>query len=377
MNKSLKPSWFFAFAVSAIGMFLIVTDAAACEQVRAALDIGSTTTKMVVARIDYCEDRVVQVLAPAPGAKLEHKVEYAKGTVDAEDGRKVFKDDVILQGLAAIQDLEAVALEHGAEAFSAVATSAFRVVDRLHAQNVLERIRRQTGFRVDLISQEEEARLGFFAAALKVGLARERLVVWDIGGGSMQMSYWDQRASSVVSYLGTFANEAMHRFLIEVVQGQNYRETTSPNPILKLDSEVDRVNEFSQAIRKAQIESGGGIPPGLRERLRALQNEVIGIGGVHYFSNCELMVRFSEDGCSFTHEELRGQARRHAHLTDRELVEAGLSASIEFAPFGISGAALTVGVMNAVNIEQVRTIEVDMSDGILVDPDFWDVDGRE
>ncbi len=360
IRKSLRGTWLFSFALA----WFVATDALACEQVRAALDIGSGTTKMVVARVNYCESRVLEVLAPASGTKLERKVEYSKHTKEAPDGRKVFTDEVVAQGLAAILELKAVALTHGAEAFSAVATSAFRSVDSAHSRAVLERVRQETGFQAMVIPQDREARIGFLAAAVKVGIPRERLVAWDIGSGSIQISFWDQEADSVAGYLGNFANEAMHRFLIEVLQRRNYPGTASPNPI--------GPNDLSRAIQRAETAGRVNVPAGLLERLRTPGIEVIGIGSVHFYSNCEVMRRFSADGCAFTRDELRDQAFRSAYLTDRELVEAGHSATLEFAPFRVSGAALTVGFMNAFGIERVRAIEAHMGHGILIDPDFWD-----
>ena len=134
----------FSFALAS----LLTSDAVACEQVRAAFDIGSGTTKMVVALVNYCEHRVVQVLAPTAGTKLERMVEYNKYTVEDSTGKKVFADAVIAQGLTAILELKAVAMNYRAQAFSAVATSAFRSVDSGHLQVILERIRRETDFRL-------------------------------------------------------------------------------------------------------------------------------------------------------------------------------------------------------------------------------------
>ena len=220
IRKTLKRNWLFPFVL----VWLMATDAVACEQVRAAIDIGSTTTKMVVARVNYCENRILEILAPAPGMKLERKVEYSKHTVIPSDGGTafVFTDEVVAQGLAALQELKAIALIHGAETFSAVATSAFRSegrpLDPNHLRTFLGRIREEIGLRVAVIPQDREARIGFLAAAVKAGIPRERLVVWDIGGGSMQISYWDPEADSVAAYLGNFANEAMHRLVREVAE---------------------------------------------------------------------------------------------------------------------------------------------------------------
>ena len=70
-------------------------------------------------------------------------------------------------------------------------------------------------------------------------------------------------------------------------------------------------------------------------------------------------------------ENLLNQAYRFANLTDHELVENGLSKTLDFAPFRVSSAALTVGFMNALGIDSLRAIEVNMAGGILLESDFW------
>jgi exopolyphosphatase/guanosine-5'-triphosphate,3'-diphosphate pyrophosphatase len=359
--ETLGGKWLSCFAL----VWFVATDAFACEQVRAALDIGSGTTKMVVARVDYCQNRIVDILAPAPGAKLERKVEWQRNTIEDPNGGKVpvFAEDVIAGGLSAILELKAVALSHGAEAFSAVATAAFRSVrsaNPIYAEAVIELIRRQTGVRVAVLSQEGEARIGFHSAAMKLGMPLQDLVVWDIGGGSMQISEWNGGTNTVSGYRGEFANDAMQRFIIEVLQRKVPLTTSSPNPIGPVG--------VSQAIREAESVARRGLQSTF---LRMPPKSVIGIGGVHFSSNCELLQRYSADGCEFTREELLNQARRFANLTDRELVENRLSATLGFAPFRVSGAALTVGFMNALGIDRVRAIEVNMAGGILLESDFW------
>ncbi len=358
IGRSLRISWLvFVFAS------LLATDAYACQQVRAALDIGSGSTKMVVARVDFCRNRVLRVLAPTPGNKLERKVEYKRFTVEDAVGRAVFMEEVVAKGIAVILELRALALAHGAEAFSAVATSAFRSVDPFHAQTVIDRIRQETGLRVAVISQEEEARIGFQAAGANVGIPVENLVVWDIGGGSMQISYWDHALNAVGGYRGKFANDAMHRFIFQRLQGKDPLTTASPNPIGRLG--------VSRAIHEAERVAREDVPAGLAKKLETLEEVVVGIGGPHFWSNCEFLRRFSADGCTFTREELLNQAQRLAALTDHELVEQGLSATLDFAPFRVSGAALTVGFMNALGMDKIRAIEVNMAGGILLESDFW------
>ena len=54
---------------------------------------------------------------------------------------------------------------------------------------VIEHIRKRTGFTVEAISGEEEARLAYQAVKAELGLDRGSLVVFDTGGGSSQFTF--------------------------------------------------------------------------------------------------------------------------------------------------------------------------------------------
>ena len=264
--------------------------------------------------------------------------------------------------MTAILDLKEIAVNYGAESFSAVATEAFRRVELSHRQSVLERIRKETEFQVRVIPQEQEARIGSLATAVAVDIPRLDLVVWDIGGGSMQISYWDEGVNPIVGYLGQFASDAMQQHIIENIQGRDLLTASSPNPSGSVSA--------LEAIREAERVARDDVPPLFREHMATVE-KVIGIGGVHFSSNCEFLQRVSAEDCKFSREELRQQIEDYAHLTDEELVENGFSTSIDFARGRVSNAALTVGFMNVLSVENVRAIEMNMAGGILLDSDFW------
>ncbi len=347
-------------------LFLSLPNASAeeCVKVRAGIDIGSGTTKMVVARMNVCTNALLEVLAPAPGEKLERTVKFKRNTITAQDGRKVLSDGIIEQGIQALTELKEEAVSYGAEAFSAVATSAFRKVDREQALSVIGRIRTELGIPARIISQDEEARIGFFGASVKAGIPLKNLVVWDIGGGSIQISRWIDAEGKMESYKGNFANEEMHRYIIEKLQHRDYAQVHTPNPM--------GTDDLFRAIERAAQIATVSIAESFVQAIKSdPATQVIGIGGVHFYSNCEVMNRFSGDGCRFGRDELLDQISSNAHLTDEQLVEMGLSASIDYAPYRISGGALTVGFMQAIGLESVRSLRVDMSDGILIDAAYW------
>ena len=80
---------------------------------------------------------------------------------------------------------------HGAEEIVAVATSATR--DARNQTEFTERVRKEAGFEVRVISGKEEARLIYRGAVRNLELEDRQAVFIDIGGGSTEVTVGDQR----------------------------------------------------------------------------------------------------------------------------------------------------------------------------------------
>lgn len=87
---------------------------------------------------------------------------------------------------AAIAHAQAVAEQTKAEELLAFATSALR--DASNAEEVLEGIRGDTGVDLQVLAGEDEARLTFLAARRWLGWSAGRLLLLDIGGGSLELA---------------------------------------------------------------------------------------------------------------------------------------------------------------------------------------------
>jgi len=79
------------------------------------------------------------------------------------------------------------ARQNRAKAIVLVGTAALRTAS--NRDDVIEHIRQRTGFAVEAISGEEEARLAYVAVKAELGLDRGSLVVFDTGGGSSQFTF--------------------------------------------------------------------------------------------------------------------------------------------------------------------------------------------
>jgi len=139
------------------------------------LDVGSNTVHLLV-------------VDAYPGARpmpaFSHKVELKLadhldgGTALSGPGEQYLRD-VVVEALRIAED-------KGVEDLIAFATSAVR--DAKNGEEVLGRIREQTGARINAMTGEVEARLTFLAARRWFGWSSGRLLVIDIGGGSLEMA---------------------------------------------------------------------------------------------------------------------------------------------------------------------------------------------
>jgi exopolyphosphatase/guanosine-5'-triphosphate,3'-diphosphate pyrophosphatase len=91
--------------------------------------------------------------------------------------------------LDALHDFHALAVGSGARRTLAVATSAIRDAD--NGEALLARVRRELGLKLRIISGREEARYGCLGAVS--GLPVEDGVMFDLGGGSLQVSLFRSR----------------------------------------------------------------------------------------------------------------------------------------------------------------------------------------
>jgi exopolyphosphatase / guanosine-5'-triphosphate,3'-diphosphate pyrophosphatase len=151
------------------------------------LDVGSNTVHMLV-------------VDAYPGARplpaFSHKVELSLAA-HLEPGNKLSKvgearlTEVVEESLRIAED-------KGVEDFLAFATSAIRDAD--NGDDVLARIQERTGARIRVLSGENEARLTFLAARRWFGWSSGRLLVVDIGGGSLEIAAGlDEEPEAVMS----------------------------------------------------------------------------------------------------------------------------------------------------------------------------------
>ena len=119
--------------------------------------------------------------------------------------------------LQAVQEACDQAEKQGCDDFMALATSAIR--EARNGEEVLDRVRQSTGVELQVLTGEDEARLTFLAVRRWFGWSAGRLLVLDIGGGSLEMAVGMDELPDVALSLPLGAGRMTRRFLPDALQG--------------------------------------------------------------------------------------------------------------------------------------------------------------
>jgi exopolyphosphatase / guanosine-5'-triphosphate,3'-diphosphate pyrophosphatase len=144
----------------------------------AVVDIGSNSARIVVFDRD-----------PAGQFRIRAGTRAALRLVRDVDSRHELSEETMARVMEALRDFRAIALGAGAKRILAVATAAMR--DAENGRQLIQRIRRELGIKVEVIDGDREARYGFLGAVR--GLPVGSGLLFDLGGGSMQITRFANR----------------------------------------------------------------------------------------------------------------------------------------------------------------------------------------
>ncbi|SSC26067.1 Ppx/GppA phosphatase [Klenkia terrae] len=113
--------------------------------------------------------------------------------------------------LAAVRRAREVATEQGCEELLGFVTSAIR--EASNGAKVLERVVEATGVQLQVLSGEDEARLTFLAVRRWFGWSAGRILVLDIGGGSLELATGIDEDPDVALSVPLGAGRMPRRFL--------------------------------------------------------------------------------------------------------------------------------------------------------------------
>lgn len=312
-----------------------------CLDTRAALDIGSGTTKIKVALVNTCAKKIIKLLLDD-----ERQVGYKQDLKESSDNK--LSDKIVVHGMQSINELKALAQKFNPSSYVAAATSAFRTA--ANGQQISRLLEVKTGIKIHIISQEQEAKIGFAGASVLTDKDLKDIIVWDIGGGSMQItSYLGDGKYDI--YKGKLASVTFKNHLIEEIQRKNPKKVKTPNPINR--------RNMKAAKRDAKIIAKITVPQSIQRKILAANTKVIGIGGVHFHS-----LRKPLGQKSYTLDMIFGYLKKKLYQNDQELGGA------PYVETSISNLILVAGFMEGLNINSVTTGKVNMANGLLIMPEL-------
>jgi hypothetical protein len=363
--------------------FAATTPNACLRKARAAIDLGSGTVKLNLAEVEACPERarVVRMLLEDTSRPLALEAgKTAAGVIPPELQK---------QTLAVLNELRDIAVNKAKEAgfkeieLTAVATHAVRT-----AQNQAELLSafKSAGYEMKVLTQKEEAEAGLHAVqgfGLPPGCDPNSLLVWDIGGGSMQLT----RSANASAGLApnsppagprvegfNMGAEGFKQALLEKfkpVKTACAFDKPTPNPIGKDQSED--VRTFARDTTQRLLRGT------LRRDLRATC--VLGIGGVHSkavsaqlekswpkIKSC--VCKESASACAYSKQvyqkyQLECLARYLSEKSDCDPEIQG-----PYSSTAVTNLYLVLGWMDSLGVERVHTRPLNMGHHLVVAKDF-------
>ncbi|MBI2839202.1 MAG: Ppx/GppA family phosphatase [Acidobacteria bacterium] len=139
----------------------------------AAIDVGSNAIRMLLASTDG--SGLTPVASFREPVRLGHDV-FMRGRIG---------EDTMSRAARAIARLAEIQKQHGVERGRAIATSAVR--EASNRQALVERVRRESGIELEVISGVEEGRLIYLAVKSNLDIGRSNAIIAELGGGSMEL----------------------------------------------------------------------------------------------------------------------------------------------------------------------------------------------
>lgn len=315
-----------------------------CEVVRAAIDIGSGATRLKVAKVDRCKLKVLAVLL-----EREERVDYKEDLL--KNRSNSFSEQIMSEGLQVLKSLKNEADKLSPGEYVSVASDAFR--EAKNGQKFIERINVELWINARIISQNEEALLGFYGSADSIGASPENTIIWDIGGSSQQIIKYNGKDRFSV-YEGKLGAVTFKDYILKRIKRQN---TKSPNPINSYQAKL--------AIEHAKSIALKTVKKDIKDFLSNSSNvKVIGIGGVHYYSLRKQIDPTGEKD-TYTVGDVEKTLNSKIGKTDADL------GNPKYVDTDVSNLALVFGFMKALNIYEVKTAKVNMTDGLLLNHKYW------
>jgi exopolyphosphatase/guanosine-5'-triphosphate,3'-diphosphate pyrophosphatase len=189
------------------------------EVVRASLEIGSGQTKLTVGVVDTTTNQIEQIWY-----QNHLQVKLRQDLAISENG--CLSEQIENRLIAIIQQMKGEIAQFAPEEWAVVATSVFRTAK--NGVEFLKRVEKSTGIAAKILSQTEEAQIGFATAKAVSREMPENIITCDCGSGSFQISRLVEGKLEVYGAEYAFAQTLQAIF---THRNQPFVINMSPNPV--------------------------------------------------------------------------------------------------------------------------------------------------
>jgi hypothetical protein len=250
-----------------------------------------------------------------------------------------------------------------------IATEGFRNAGDL-GKRLAEDINLQTNIRFNIIPQDYEGALMFMGVSnLVKDFDEKRDLVWDIGGGSFQITGLDERGA--YEYWGTrIASRSLGDYLLEHFKSipESELNMTSLAPVSErqiFDMECMTgwlLGKFwSRKYEGWRKENYEAIQTKLKEN-----GHVYGVGAVHNYVVLRAVNNVLKKSQNFyTIKEVQDILSQFANKTNEEIGKLVGEKEMKFVRNFVSSLILVHTIMDKLGIERVEVVDVDNTDGLV------------
>src|SRR5690348_15247143 len=137
---------------------------------RAAVDVGSGSIKLTIAKVDPQSNKIHHILYSE-----EHPVPFKRDI--QVSGQSLLSEKIQKVAFETLSNLQKELAPHRPQEWKGIATAASR--QATNAPDMFKKINEQLGIDIAIISQNEEGRLGFTTAAAVSNIPQEKLIAVD------------------------------------------------------------------------------------------------------------------------------------------------------------------------------------------------------
>lgn len=305
-----------------------------CNEIYGSLDFGSGAMKALVIEVDICNKKILKTL-------LEENIPTDFNDALEKSTDHTIPDDIVKKLIPTFNDTIKKMRSLNTKSIYAVGTSVFRTAK--NGEAVLKDLSQKIGVDIELISQDREAELGYWSALADKGLQpNEKVIVWDIGGGSMQMFTKLDKETHI--FKGDLASVTFKNKVISDLQKKDIKTTVSPNPLYKYRK---------QATELSKLHAKNNVPEFFKKHSQKYR--WIGVGGLLSIS---IQDQVNPGKKTFLRNSLEKTLNSRSRLTDDQI-------DSKFKTTDISNLALVLGYMNQLKVKEIETARVSLGQGLI------------